>query len=128
VSSGHTPANDETRAASDEEVVDAVPVLGDELTTAEAEGSAALLRRYSAAPPAVQAAAAAAGGFVAGAAFLGLVHRRQRRAAALARGQRGRRLGRRGDSGGGVGELVQIVGSRSLLVDVHLLGGPGGAR
>ncbi len=43
-------------------------------------------------------------------------------------GARGRRLGRRGDSGGGVGELVQIVGSRSLLVDVHLLGGPGGAR
>ena len=109
-------------------MVDAVPVLGDGLPAEQAETSTALLRRYGAAPPVVQAAAAAAGGFVAGAAVLGLVHRRQRRAAALARAHRGRRLGRRGDSGGGVTELVQIVGSRSLLVDVHLLGGQGGAR
>jgi hypothetical protein len=128
VSSERAPANDEIRAPGDGELVDAVPVFGDDLTASQTDGSTALLRRYSAAPPAVQAAAAAAGGFVAGAAVLGLVHRRQRRAAALARGQRGRRLGRRGDPGGGIGELVQIVGSRSLLVDVHLLGGPGGAR
>ena len=120
MSAEHTPPNDA-------EVVDAVPVLGEELAPAEAEGSTALLRRYTAAPPAVQAAAAAAGGFVAGAAVIGLVQRRHRRAA-LARAQRGRRPGRRRDSGGGVAELVQIVGSRSLLVDVHLLGGPGGAR
>lgn len=139
-SSGHTPANDAQAGAnghprptdgrpgtSDGEVVDAVPVLGEELTAAEGEGSGALLRRYSAATPAVQAAAAAAGGFVAGAAVIGLVQRRHRRAA-LSRGQRARRSVRRGDSGGGVGELVQIVGSRSLLVDVHLLGGSGGAR
>ncbi|HTQ68245.1 MAG TPA: hypothetical protein VMI13_06090 [Solirubrobacteraceae bacterium] len=113
---------------SDAEVVDAVPVVGEELAPAGAEGSTALLRRYTAAPPAVQAAAAAAGGFVAGAAVFGLVQRRHRRAAALARAQRGRRLSRRGDPGGGVAELVQIVGTRSLLVDVHLLGGQGGAR
>ena len=132
---GPAPAGDEGTAAGaqrgavgDGELVDAVPVLGEELTADPAEGSTTLMRRYSAAPPAVQAAAAAAGGFVAGAAVLGLVHRRRRQAAALARGRRGRRLSRRGDSGGGVGELVQIVGSRSLLVDVHLLGGPGGAR
>ena len=114
--------------AGDGELVEAVPVLGEELAAGQAEGSTTLMRRYTAAPPAVQAAAAAAGGFVAGAAFLGLVHRRQRRATAPARSRRGRRPGRRGDSGGGVGELIQIVGSRSLLVDVHLLGGPGGAR
>jgi hypothetical protein len=77
--------------------------------------------------PAVQAAAVAAGGFVAGAAVLGLVHRRQRRAA-LAKGRRARRLGAsrpaRGRASGQAVELVQIVGSRSLLLDVHLLGGP----
>jgi hypothetical protein len=81
--------------------------------------------------PAVQAAAVAAGGFVAGAAVVGLVSRRRRRSSALAKGSgRGRRLGRgagsRGDSR--AGELLQIVGSRSLLLDVHLLGGSGADR
>lgn len=74
--------------------------------------------------PAVQAAAVAASGFVAGAAVVGLVHRRHRRA--LAKGSRAKRGltrggGSRGD--GRTGELLQIVGSRSLLVDLHLLGG-----
>jgi len=79
-----------------------------------------------AAIPAVQAAAAAAGGFVAGAAVVGLVHRRRRQAASLSKGRRtGRALGRSGRGGAAdrAAELVQIVGSRSLLVDVHLLGG-----
>ncbi|HTU80019.1 MAG TPA: hypothetical protein VMF09_14790 [Solirubrobacteraceae bacterium] len=84
--------------------------------------------------PAVQAAAVAAGSFVAGAALVGLVHRRRRRAGVLpAAGAPRRRLGRRraraaGHAGRGAGravELVQIVGSRSLLLDVHLLGGAG---
>ena len=121
MSEQHTPVGEG-------EVLDAVPVLGEELAGDRSETSTALLRRYGAATPAVQAAAAAAGGFVAGAAVFGLVQRRHRRAAALARAQRGRRLSRRGDPGGGVTELVQIVGTRSLLVDVHLLGGQGGAR
>jgi hypothetical protein len=74
--------------------------------------------------PAVQAAAAAAGGFIAGAAVLGLVHRHQRRAASaasrrLARPARRRGVGLRPPARRG--ELVQIVGSRSVLVDVHLL-------
>jgi hypothetical protein len=77
--------------------------------------------------PAVQAAAVAAGGFVAGAAVVGLVHRRQRQSTALSKGRHvGRRLGRAGRgrrAASGAGELVQIVGSRSLLLDVHLLGG-----
>ena len=34
----------------------------------------------------------------------------------------------RAAAGARVGELLQIVGSRSLLVDVHLLGGPGAER
>jgi hypothetical protein len=83
--------------------------------------------------PTVQAAAVAAGGFVAGAAVVGLVHRRQRRAGALVKRRRGviRRRARppgahtKGRAAGRTAELVQIVGSRSLLVDVHLLGGPG---
>jgi hypothetical protein len=76
--------------------------------------------------PAVQAAAAAAGGFVAGAAVLGLVHRRRRASALSKRGRRSRRSGSRRT--GVAGELIEIVGSRSLLVDVHLLGGSGERR
>ena len=76
--------------------------------------------------PAVQAAAVAAGGFVAGAAVVGLVHRRHRHLSALSKSRRaGRGLGRGSREkrvAPKVGELVQIVGSRSLLVDVHLLG------
>jgi hypothetical protein len=75
--------------------------------------------------PAVQAAAVAATGFVAGAAVVGLAHRRQRRRDLVRAGTK-RTLGRRGGGGSttrGAGEFLQIVGSRSLLVDVHLLGG-----
>ncbi|HEX3911767.1 MAG TPA: hypothetical protein VHW67_13810 [Solirubrobacteraceae bacterium] len=105
-----------------------LPVLAEEarVVRAEAVSGEVLPARESAAMiPAVQAAAVAAGGFVAGAAVVGLVARRRRRSPALAKGRAGRRLargrGRRGSSG--AGELVQIVGSRSLLLDVHLLGG-----
>jgi hypothetical protein len=117
-------------AAQDEgEVVDGVPVLAARqppIVPRGEEPSSSPAR--TGAPPAavVQAAAAAAGGFVAGAAVLGLVHRRQRRRETLARAQRRPRvLPRRGGApgAGAVGELLQIVGTRSLLVDVHLLGG-----
>ena len=68
-------------------------------------------------PRPLQTVAVAAGGFVAGVAVVGLVQRRRHRRAV-------RRLRpRRGASAGPIGELVQIVGSRSVLVDVHLLGG-----
>ena len=76
--------------------------------------------------PAVQAAAVAAGGFVAGAAVVGLVNRRHRNSSVSAKGRRASRAGRARRSaraGERGGELVQIIGSRSLLVDVHLLGG-----
>ena len=79
--------------------------------------------------PAVQAAAVAAGGFVAGAAVLGLVHRRQRQSTALSGGRRaGRALSRGGArQRSQAGETMQVVSSRSMLVDVHLLGRPGSA-
>jgi hypothetical protein len=71
--------------------------------------------------PAVQAAAVAAGGFVAGAAVVGLVSRRHNRAALAAGSPPRRRLLRR--SPRGRVEALQIVSTRSLLVDIHLLGG-----
>jgi hypothetical protein len=77
----------------------------------------------------VQAAAVAATGFVAGAAAAGLVRRRRHRRDLVRAGSRRRMAaGRRARGGRGPGELVQIVGSRSLLVDVHLLGVPGRDR
>jgi hypothetical protein len=120
-------------AFSGDEEIDALPVLAEEATVLRARGFAGGLeaerRPAGVMIPAVQAAAVAAGGFVAGAAVVGFVHRRQRRSSALAKGgtfgreiRRGARGGRRG---GRAGELVQIVGSRSLLLDVHLLGGSG---
>jgi hypothetical protein len=97
------------------EEVDAVPVLAP-------EPGRALVRSVA---PTTQAMVVAASGFVAGAAVVRLASRRRGKAArVLAKGRRGARKkgGRRGI------ELVQIVGTRSLLVDVHLLGGAGGDR
>jgi len=62
--------------------------------------------------PAVQAAAAAATGFVAGAATVALVRRHSARK--LARTQRRRPV-----------DMLPVVGSRTFLVDVHLLAKPG---
>jgi len=76
-------------------------------------------------------AAAAAGSFVAGAAVVGLVSRRHRRSAALASKRRPRGLSRRVKASRrspSVAERLQIVGSRSFVVDVHLLGSPGADR
>jgi hypothetical protein len=107
----------------DTEEVDAVVVAPSARLLPERSEAHAVL-------PAVQAAAVAAGSFVAGAAIVGLAHRRQRRRELVRAGARrglGRGGGRRAASGRrgsrGMGELVHIVGSRSLLVDVHLLGG-----
>jgi hypothetical protein len=128
-SRAHVGVRASAQGVPDEEILDAIPVLADERSIVRSRsqaGSAALERRHAAAViPAVQAAAVAAGGFVAGAAVVGLVHRRQRRS--LMGAKRGRRAGKLARAGarraGRAGELVQIVGSRSLLVDVHLLGG-----
>ena len=114
----------------DGEVVDALPVLASEPTVMRAKPvPGALARGGSAVIPAVQAAAVAAGGFVAGAAVVGLVQRRQRQSASISKGgRRGRGVGRAGRAAAGGGELLQIVSSRSLLVDVHLLGPAGPDR
>ena len=80
-----------------EEVVDALPVL------AESRAVEPLSAR-----PAVQAAAVAATGFVAGAATVAVIRRRGARKAL----RRRKRSTRRG------GEMLEIVSSRSFLVDV----------
>jgi hypothetical protein len=99
------------------EEVDALPVLaGADAIAVDHRAEAVGL---GAAGPGVQVAAVAATGFVAGAAVVGLVHRRRRRHALAPRRGASRRAARSGP----LGELVQIVGTRSLLVDVHLLGG-----
>lgn len=114
------------------EEVDAVPVLAAEpALPARVRGPRALARERvaSGALPAVQAAAVAAGSFVAGAAVAGLVHRRHSRSPALGQaGRVGRTLARGSRKAARAPERLQIVGSRTLLVDVHLLGMPDGER
>jgi hypothetical protein len=89
-----------------EETVDGLPVLADVRP---------IERASPAVPPAVQAAAAAATGFVAGAATIALVRRHGARK--LARTQRS--TPRRAV------DMLPIAGSRTFLVDVHLLAKPG---
>lgn len=90
----------------DVETIDALPVLAEVRP---------LQRASPASLPAVQAAAAAATGFVAGAATIALVRRHSARK--LARAQRNS-LRRPLD-------MLPVVGSRTFLVDVHLLAKPG---
>jgi hypothetical protein len=124
-------AQDDESLIEDDSDLSVLPVLaGPPRIVAASPADGSLQKRPPTAMiPAVQAAAAAAGGFVAGAAVLGLVHRR-RRASALSKGRGVGRVSRRGGSRrtGVAGELIEIVGSRSLLVDVHLLGGSGERR
>ena len=94
----------------DEEVVDGLPVLAEVRPIERAGGPIEPAVRPPL--PAVQAAAAAATGFVAGAATVALVRRRR-----LARAQR--HAPRRPV------DMLPIVGSRTFLVDVHLIAKPG---
>lgn len=111
---------------SHSETLPVAPVQGELVEPRPASGALEQSRR-AAALPAVQAAAAAAGGFVAGAAVVGLVGRHRRRGA-LDAGRRTRGLARGSRRDAGAVERLQIVGSRSLLLDVHLLGGSGASR
>jgi hypothetical protein len=120
--------------ATEAEETDALPVLASAPRPLHARPADAALpdtRRPGIVMPAVQAVAVAAGGFVAGAAVVGLVHRRQQRSPALGKGRGGGRSVKKARAAGALDarrggakavELMQIVGSRSLLVDVHLLG------
>ncbi|HTU95084.1 MAG TPA: hypothetical protein VMF14_04525 [Solirubrobacteraceae bacterium] len=89
--------------AAAEETAPGVPVLA-EVRAVQSHSPASL--------PAVQAAAVAATGFVAGAATLALVRRHSARK--LARTRQPRRAL----------DALPIVGSRSFLVDVHLIAKP----
>ena len=105
----------------------AQPLAGPARATvgADIEASAGGRALMPAMLPAVPAAAVAVGGFVAGAAIVGLAHRRRERTLTRARKRRlaVRRHSRARRQGAGNLSVLEIVGSRSLLVDVHLLGG-----
>jgi hypothetical protein len=119
---------EDAEAAADTEVVDALPVLSGEPQTLRPRPVSGAIARSGAVIPAVQAAAVAAGGFVAGAAIVSLAQRRQRQSGAVAKRGRRRGGGRPARTVAAGGELMQIVSSRSLLVDVHLLGPAGQQR
>jgi hypothetical protein len=91
--------------AVEEETVQGLPVLAE---------VRAIERTTPAVLPAVQAAAVAATGFVAGAATVVLVKRHSARKVARQRSGPRRAV-----------DMLPIVGSRTFLVDVHLLAKPG---
>jgi hypothetical protein len=103
--SQHDPAEagSEAEVVLDEETVDGVAVLS-EVRAIEPAQSPAL--------PAVQAAAVAATGFVAGAATLVLMRRHATRKLARSGLRRGV-------------DALPIAGTRSFLIDIHLIAKPG---
>lgn len=113
------------------EEIDAIPVLADVESLPAAAQLSPVLPQPSGgrlpalvglrSVPAIQAAAVAAGGFMAGAAVVGLA-RRKRSSTSPRRRLVGRSAHERAGHRRAAGEFLQIVGSRSLLVDVHLLG------
>jgi hypothetical protein len=92
---------------------DLLPVLA-EVRPIERKESAGELDRPAVASPAVQAAAVAATGFFAGAATVALARRHAARKAnpGLRRKRRGKKRGT---------DVIDVVASRSFLVDIHLL-------
>ena len=101
------PAEPQPDIVEPEETVDGIPVLAAEVRALER----AVPRRNL---PAVQAAAVAATGFAVGAATVVAI---SRRASSAQRSPVKRR--RRRDSGP---EVMSVLGTRSFLLDVHLLG------
>jgi hypothetical protein len=95
----------EPLGGEDEETVEGVPVLADVRP---------LERASPAVLPAVQTAAAMATGFLAGAATFALVKRHSTRKAIRAARSAPRRPA----------DMLPIVGSRTFLVDIHLVGKP----
>lgn len=92
-------------AVEPEETVDGVPVLAEVRALEPARPRRQL--------PAVQAAAVAATGFVAGAAAVVAIQRQVSRKPGAVRRRRKR---------GNGAETFSVVGTRSFLLDVHLLG------
>jgi hypothetical protein len=101
----HDPAEagSEAEVILDAETVDGVAVLSE---------VRAIERAQSSALPAVQAAAVAATGFVAGAATLALMRRHATRKLARSGLRRGI-------------DALPIAGTRSFLIDIHLIAKPG---
>jgi hypothetical protein len=93
---------------------DLLPVLAEVRPIEREEPGGGELDRPAVASPAVQAAAVAATGFVAGAATVALARRRAARKAnpALRKRRRGKKRG---------SDVIDVVASRSFLVDIHLL-------
>jgi hypothetical protein len=118
-SAGDIEELEEVDLLEEVEVLDAIPVLAP-------EPSRAIVGSLT---PTVRTVAVAAGGFVAGAAVVGLLHQRGRRDSPSFRRDRVSRGSSRGSrrprETSRAAELVQIVGTRSVLVDVHLLSGRG---
>lgn len=100
------PADPQPDLVEPEETVDGVPVLAAEVRALER----AVPRRQL---PAVQATAVAVTGFVAGAATVVAISRHVARRPA--------RTPRRRKRGAGA-ETLTVLGTRSFLLDVHLLG------
>ena len=102
------PAEPQQDIVEPEETVDGVPVLAAEVRALER----AVPRRNL---PAVQAAAVAATGFAVGAATVVAI---SRRASSRSSGRPAHRRRKR-DAGP---EVMSVLGTRSFLLDVHLLG------
>jgi len=101
------PAEPAPDLVEPEETVDGVPVLAAEVRALER----AVPRRHL---PAVQAAAVAATGFAVGAATVVAISRRSSSRSAARPPRRRKR-----DAGP---EVMSVLGTRSFLLDVHLLG------
>lgn len=122
-------------------MIDGLPVLGEEPLDVERPRAVSRALALRLAAP-MQALTAGIGGFLVGVVAVGLLNRRQGRGGgrALVHPKRGRVLpgsprrrisGRRAERRGArgpAGELLQVVASRSLLLDVHLLGSPDNER
>jgi hypothetical protein len=93
---------------------DLLPVLAEVRPIDRDDPAGAEVARPAVASPAVQAAAVAATGFVAGAATVALARRHAARKANPALRKRRKAKRRRGD-------VIDVVASRSFLVDIHLL-------
>lgn len=111
---------DPQNGSAEGEEVDGL-VVAEPAGAAQRSGPGARLVSIGTGAQVVQAAAVAATGFLAGAAVVSLVAHRHQRSLVRARSKRGQ--GHRSRSGRA--ELMQIVASRSLLVDLHLLGSGG---
>src|SRR3954462_10363934 len=93
-----------------EEVVDGVPVLREDAPVPATRPSAAPVAVQAAAVAGARVAAGAGGSFVAGAGIVALMKGRRARKSSAFKLGRGRKA-----------QKLEIVGSRSFLVDVHVL-------